>query len=38
MLTFAYMGGGGAKGSCLRNDSVEKMLNNLDGNYFYEKN
>ena len=29
MLTFAYEGGGGAKGSCLRNHSLEKMLNNL---------
>ena len=24
MLTFAYVGGGGAKGSCLRNHSLEK--------------
>ena len=28
MLTFAYEGGG-AKGSCLRNHSLGKMLNNL---------
>ena len=28
MLTFAYRGGG-AKGSCLRNHSLEKMLNSL---------
>ena len=29
MLMFGYVGGGGAKGSCLRNHSLEKMLNNM---------
>ena len=26
MLTIAYVGGGGAKGSCLRNDILEKKF------------
>ena len=29
MLTFAYVGGGGAKGSCLRHNILEKNMHNL---------